>query len=194
MYRNNILNFEESTIILNAYTKKKNVWTLIECTTYVSVGLQHVNFHKYIFNIYIMLITLCVCVIPTRKLAYMYIYLVLIPLYIYKYMYTCVCALIWHILITFIYMYIYIYLFGLERERKWERDDFFGSMQRYLDWLTHDFVLEARWRPLLSIISRKNIDVHVFTWCNLSDQYGLMHKTFSISRCQLPLSFIVINS
>ena len=31
MYSNNILNFQESTIILNVYTKK--VWELIECTT-----------------------------------------------------------------------------------------------------------------------------------------------------------------
>ena len=32
MYRNNILNFQESKTILNACTK--NVWKLIECTTY----------------------------------------------------------------------------------------------------------------------------------------------------------------
>ena len=31
MYGNNIMNFQESTTILNAYTK--NVWKLIECTT-----------------------------------------------------------------------------------------------------------------------------------------------------------------
>ena len=34
MYSNNILNFQESTTILNACTKKKKVWKLIECTTY----------------------------------------------------------------------------------------------------------------------------------------------------------------
>ena len=33
MYSNNILNFQKSTTILNAYTKK--VWKLIECTTYI---------------------------------------------------------------------------------------------------------------------------------------------------------------
>ena len=33
MYSNNILNFQESTIILKACTKK--VWKLIECTTYI---------------------------------------------------------------------------------------------------------------------------------------------------------------
>ena len=33
MYSNNILNFQESTTILNACTKK--VWKLIECTTYL---------------------------------------------------------------------------------------------------------------------------------------------------------------
>ena len=32
MYRNNILNFQESTTILNAHTKK--VWKLIVCTSY----------------------------------------------------------------------------------------------------------------------------------------------------------------
>ena len=33
MYSNNILNFQESTTILNACTKK--VWKLIECTVYM---------------------------------------------------------------------------------------------------------------------------------------------------------------
>ena len=35
MYNNNILNFQESMTILNAYTKK--VWKLIEGTTYKEV-------------------------------------------------------------------------------------------------------------------------------------------------------------
>ena len=35
MYSNNILNFQESTIILNAHTKK--VWKLIVCTSYLSL-------------------------------------------------------------------------------------------------------------------------------------------------------------
>ena len=34
MYSNNILNFQESTTILNGYTK--NVCKLIECITYIS--------------------------------------------------------------------------------------------------------------------------------------------------------------
>ena len=38
MYSNNILNFQESTIILNACTKK--VWKFIECTTYLSSFLN----------------------------------------------------------------------------------------------------------------------------------------------------------
>ena len=37
MYRNNILNFRESTTILNASTKK--VWKLTECTTYICSGI-----------------------------------------------------------------------------------------------------------------------------------------------------------
>ena len=36
IYSNNIVNFKESTTILNASTKK--VWNLIECTTYVKKG------------------------------------------------------------------------------------------------------------------------------------------------------------
>ena len=41
MYSNNILNFQESTTILNACTKK--VWKLIECTTYAPLLSQKVN-------------------------------------------------------------------------------------------------------------------------------------------------------
>ena len=37
VYSDNILNFQESTPILNASTKKKKVWKLIEFTTYVQV-------------------------------------------------------------------------------------------------------------------------------------------------------------
>ena len=36
MYRNNILNFQESTIILNAHMKK--VWKLIICTSYLLIS------------------------------------------------------------------------------------------------------------------------------------------------------------
>ena len=34
MYNNNILNFQETTTILNAHTK--NVWKLIVCTSYMN--------------------------------------------------------------------------------------------------------------------------------------------------------------
>ena len=37
MYSNNILSFQESTAILNAYTKR--VWKLIECPTYLKLFL-----------------------------------------------------------------------------------------------------------------------------------------------------------
>ena len=40
MYSNNILNFQESTIILNTYTKK--VWKLIVCTSYVNISLYYI--------------------------------------------------------------------------------------------------------------------------------------------------------
>ena len=39
MYSNNIVNFQESTTILNACTKK--VWKLIECTTYIFTQTFH---------------------------------------------------------------------------------------------------------------------------------------------------------
>ena len=38
MYSNNILNFQESTTILNA--RRKKVWNLIECTTYINITPQ----------------------------------------------------------------------------------------------------------------------------------------------------------
>ena len=48
MYSNNILNFQESTTILNVCTKK--VWTLIECSTYsLSCPLSINKFYKF-FN------------------------------------------------------------------------------------------------------------------------------------------------
>ena len=48
MYSNNILNFQESTTILNACTKK--VWKLIECTTYVHVhNYTHTHIYIYIY-------------------------------------------------------------------------------------------------------------------------------------------------
>ena len=37
MYRNNIVNFQESMTILNAYTKK--VWKLIQCTMYIYINI-----------------------------------------------------------------------------------------------------------------------------------------------------------
>ena len=62
MYSNNILNFRESTTILNACTKK--VWKLIEGTTYICVSV-------------------CVCIyIYVCVFIYIYIYI-----YIYLYIY-----------------------------------------------------------------------------------------------------------
>ena len=40
MYSNNIVKFQESTTILNASTKKKKVWKLIEGSTYLSIYLS----------------------------------------------------------------------------------------------------------------------------------------------------------
>ena len=44
MYSNNIVNFQESTTILNTCTK--TVWKLIECTTYKEVLI---NISPYIY-------------------------------------------------------------------------------------------------------------------------------------------------
>ena len=41
MYSNNIVNFQESTIILNAHTKK--LWKLIVCPSYVTLLLRYMN-------------------------------------------------------------------------------------------------------------------------------------------------------
>ena len=49
MYSNNILNFQESTTILNAYTKK--VWKLIECTTYVNTLNKNGISAKFLFEV-----------------------------------------------------------------------------------------------------------------------------------------------
>ena len=46
MYSNNIVNFQESTTILNACTKK--VWKPIECTTYINV-CECVYIYIYIY-------------------------------------------------------------------------------------------------------------------------------------------------
>ena len=45
MYSNKILNFQESTTILNACTKK--VWRLIECTTCINVLTFFIALEKY---------------------------------------------------------------------------------------------------------------------------------------------------
>ena len=56
MYSNNIVNFQESTTILNACTK--NVWKLIEGTTYILICLffearmfskEIIGFFQFIF-------------------------------------------------------------------------------------------------------------------------------------------------
>ena len=48
MYSNNILNFQESIIILNLFTK--NVWKLIVCTTYIYI---YIYIHYLLPYIYI---------------------------------------------------------------------------------------------------------------------------------------------
>ena len=45
MYSNNILNFQASTTILNACTKK--VWKLIEGTTCIKIVMRDVTFSVY---------------------------------------------------------------------------------------------------------------------------------------------------
>ena len=55
MYRNNIVNFQESTTILNAHTEK--VWKIIEGTTYIYIYIYICSmFYIYIY------IYVCVCV------------------------------------------------------------------------------------------------------------------------------------
>ena len=51
MYSNNIVNFQESTTILNAYTKK--VWKIIVCTSYIYI---YIYIYMYIY------VCVCVCV------------------------------------------------------------------------------------------------------------------------------------
>ena len=48
IYRNNIVNFQESMTILNACTKR--VWKLIECNTYIYIlTCTHTHTHIYIY-------------------------------------------------------------------------------------------------------------------------------------------------
>ena len=88
MYSNNIVNFQESTTILNAHTKK--VWKVIICTSYI---------HIYIYKFSLVCMCVCVCVC------------VCIYIYIYIYMFVCVCVCIY----IYIYIYIYIRNFNLIR-------------------------------------------------------------------------------
>ena len=86
MYSNNILNFQESTTILNAHTKK--VWKLIIYTLYVC---------------------LCVCVY-----IYIYIYIYIyththIQTQTYMCVYIDICMRVY--VCIYIYIYIYIYIF-----------------------------------------------------------------------------------
>ena len=81
MYSNNILNFQVSTIILNACTKK--VWKLIEYTTYMQSYM-----HTFIY--------MCV---------YMYIYI-----YTYKYTHTHTHTHIYICIHMHIYVYFFICL------------------------------------------------------------------------------------
>ena len=84
MYSNNILNFQASTTILNARTKKK-VWNLFESTTYVCMCVCARTRLRGFINV-----SMCVCVYLWR---YMNIYLTLTQsTYIYIYIYMCVCV------------------------------------------------------------------------------------------------------
>ena len=53
MCSNNIVNFQESTTILNAHTKK--VWKIIVCTSYIYMHAHciYINIYIYILYIYI---------------------------------------------------------------------------------------------------------------------------------------------
>ena len=56
MYSNNIVNFQESTTILNTFTKKK-VWKFSECTTYI-----YIYIYIYIYMCVCECLSVCVCV------------------------------------------------------------------------------------------------------------------------------------
>ena len=69
IFSNKIMNFQESTPILNAHTKK--AWKLIVCSLYIYIYI-HTHTHIYIY-------------------IYICIYLSL-SIYIYIYIYMCVCV------------------------------------------------------------------------------------------------------
>ena len=100
MYSNNIVNFQESTTILNACTKK--VWKLIEGTTYMYI---YIYIYIYIY------VCVCVCVYNRNRIKIVY----------HRYIHV-----VWsgHQLgrsffkLIYIYIYIYIYIFACSEERK----------------------------------------------------------------------------
>ena len=95
MYSNNILNFQESTTILNAYTKK--VWkpiassptdTYVHPSTYATYTFN-IRLHSPRVDLNSFSIYIYICIYPWRYIymqLYIYIY-IYIPIYIYIYIY-----------------------------------------------------------------------------------------------------------
>ena len=115
-----MLNFQESTTISNACTKK--VWKQIECTTYVCI---YICIYIYIYNftyIYIYIydftyiyIYVCVCIyIILHIYIYIYIYIILHK-YVYIYISFCINMYIYIYIYHFAYIYIYIYIIILHK-------------------------------------------------------------------------------
>ena len=107
MYSYNRLNFQESTTILNACTKK--VWKLIEGTIYIYiyiyiyVWMRRAYLHSDVLYIYIYIY------IYTHRRVYMYTYWH-IYIYIYTYIYTHTHVYIYIYIYTHTYIYTYIYI------------------------------------------------------------------------------------
>ena len=69
MYRNKILNFQDSSTIRNTHTK--NVWKLIVCTSYLSLSLS-LYIYIYIYIYTCVCVCVCVCV---SKLCHFLLYM-----------------------------------------------------------------------------------------------------------------------
>ena len=130
----NILNFQESTTILNACTKKVSV--LIEGTANLSLSLS-LSIYIYIYNIYIyiyiyiyMHIYLCIFIFLSVCLSlYIYVYIgiyIYIYMHISKYIIIYLCIYIYSYIYICPYIYIYIYI---ERER--ERESVCGRITMF---------------------------------------------------------------
>ena len=110
MYSNNIVNFQESTTILNARTK--NVWKLIVCTSFMFKYMcvrERVRAHTYL-SIYSYIVIY-------RKI-HMYLY-GLLDIYTYVRIHTCLSHTHTH---TYIYVCVCVWERERERERKKERE------------------------------------------------------------------------